>query len=61
MTWNDAIYGLGDFFWKTFEILPVLGNNFNWLIIATITVMSVWWIMQLVKFSKENSGNPSAE
>lgn len=53
MNWNDAIYGLGDFFWYTFELLPKLGNGFNYLIIVVGTIMILWWISQLVKFANQ--------
>ncbi|MCB0481080.1 MAG: hypothetical protein KDC83_06580 [Flavobacteriales bacterium] len=61
MSWNDIIYGTGDFLTKSFEILPMLGNNMNYLIMIVGGAMGVWWISQLVKFSKESKGNPSAE
>ncbi len=51
--WNDIIYGLGDFFWATFEILPVLGNNFNTLLIIVGFVMLFFWINQMAKYNKK--------
>lgn len=61
MSWNDLIYGLGEFFWKTFEILPVLGNNFNYLLMVVGSAAALYWIMQLVKFSGQAKDNPAAE
>ena len=34
MSWNDVIYGIGDFFWWAFGGLEALGNNFNVFLIV---------------------------
>lgn len=59
--WTDFIYAIGDFFWWTFEILEVLGNNFNWFLILVGAVMIGWWITKLIGFSKEASDNGTLE
>lgn len=51
--WNDIIYGLADFFWETFKILPVLGNNFNTLLIIVGFVMLFFWLSQMAKYNKK--------
>ncbi|MBD78839.1 MAG: hypothetical protein CL840_07955 [Crocinitomicaceae bacterium] len=61
MSWTDFIYALGDFFLWTFGILRVLGNNFNWLLITIGFVMAIWWITNLVKFSREAKQNGTIE
>jgi tellurite resistance protein TehA-like permease len=59
--WTDFVYALGDFFWWAFQGLEILGNNFNWLLIIIGFVMTIWWILQLVKFSKEAKENGTIE
>lgn len=51
--WTEFIYAAGDFFTETFKILPILGNNFNWLIIGVGFIMCGFWISQMVKYNKE--------
>lgn len=51
--WNDFIYGAGDFFTQTFKILPVLGNNFNTLLIAVGFVLLFYWLNQMAKYNKK--------
>lgn len=57
MTWNDFVYGLGDFLGATFKILPPLGNLPNILFSLIIFFGLVYWIMELKKYkvaAKEN-------
>lgn len=61
MSWNDIIYGLGDFATESFKLLPVLGNNMNYMIMVVGSAMGLWWIMQLVKYHGATKDNPSAE
>jgi hypothetical protein len=50
MTWNDFVYGLGDFLSATFKILPPLGNLPNILFSLIIFGGLVYWIMELKKY-----------
>jgi len=50
MTWNDFVYGLGDFLEATFKILPTLGNLPNILFSLVIFFGLVYWIMELKKY-----------
>ena len=53
MTWNDFVYGLGDFLEATFQILPMLGNLPNILFSTIIFGGLVYWIMELKKYKVE--------
>lgn len=57
MSWTDIILGLGDFLTWSFQILPILGNNVNWLIILVGAVMAAWWISKMIAFDKEAAQN----
>ena len=53
MTWNDFVYGLGDFLEATFGILPTLGNLPNILFSLIIFGGLVYWIKQLGAYKAE--------
>lgn len=57
MSWTEIVLGLGDFLTWSFQILSVLGNNFNWLIIVVGTIMGAWWIKKMMDFDKEAEAN----
>ncbi len=57
MSWTEMILGLGDFLLWSFKLLPILGNNFNWLIILVGVVMGAWWIRKMVQFDREAEQN----
>tara|TARA_B100001939_G_scaffold250737_1_gene217715 strand:- start:1347 stop:1520 length:174 start_codon:yes stop_codon:yes gene_type:complete len=46
-------YFIGDFFTKSFEILPIIGNKFNYLYILIISAFLVLWTVQMFKHQKE--------
>lgn len=50
---TEFFYALGDFFTATFKVLPPLGNGPNYLIMATIAGLLLYWIAQLVKYQKD--------
>ena len=52
MSWNNFVYGLGDFFEWTFQILPVLGNGFNYLLMLIMVVLFIYWMGQMVKYNR---------
>lgn len=53
MTWNDLVYGLGDFLEATFTILPALGNIPNILFSLIIFFGLAYWIGQLKNYKAE--------
>lgn len=53
MSWNDFVYGLGDFLEMTFGILPALGNLPNILFTLIIFGGLVYWIRELGKYKAE--------
>lgn len=61
MSWNEVIYGIGDFFWWAFGGLEALGNNFNGFLIVVGAIMIAWWISRLIKFSGEANENGTIE
>jgi len=48
---------VGDFFTKSFEILPIIGNKFNYLYMLIIFAFLVLWTMQMFKHEKEKKSN----
>lgn len=61
MSWNDFVYGLGDLFEATFQILPPLGNLPNVLFTLVIFGGLVYWMGQLNKYKKEAKRNGTIE
>lgn len=61
MSWNDFVYGLGDFLEATFQILPTLGNLPNALFSLIIFGGLVHWMRQLGKYKKEAQRNGTIE
>lgn len=61
MSWNDFVYGLGDIFEATFEILPPLGNLPNAIFSLVIFGGLVYWMNQLGKYKKEAKRNGTIE
>lgn len=45
---KDIVYGLGEFFEWTFEILPALNNLPNFLFIAIGSVLFLYWMKEMV-------------
>lgn len=37
----------------SFQILEKLNNNFNWLIIAVMSVMGIIWVKKMADFNRE--------
>ena len=61
MTWNDFVYGLGDFMEATFTILPALGNLPNILFSLVIFFGLIYWIMELKKYKAAAKRDGSIE
>lgn len=55
--WTDFIYATGDVLTQSFKILPILGNNFNAILIVVGFIMLFWWIGQMVKYNKQAKEN----
>ena len=54
---NEALDVIAEIFEFTFGILQVLGNNFNWLIIAVMAIMGVIWISAMFRYNREAQQN----
>jgi hypothetical protein len=52
MNVNVIVEFLKAFFYKTFEILPVIGNSLNYLYIVILFVLFVYWLSVLAKNQK---------
>jgi tellurite resistance protein TehA-like permease len=59
--WTEIMYGIGSFFQWSFQFLPMLGNNFNALLIVVGFAFAIFWISQLFKFSREAKENNTLE
>ena len=42
----------GKIFEFTFQILPVLGNNLNYLFMAIIAGLGIYWLREMLKHEK---------
>jgi uncharacterized membrane protein len=54
---NEALDVIAEIFEFTFGILQVLGNNFNWVIIAVMAIMGVIWIRAMFRYNREAQQN----
>ena len=43
---------LGKIFEFTFQILPILGNNLNYLFMAVIAGLGIYWLREMLKHQK---------
>ena len=55
--WTQFIKGLGNFLEWSFGIFPFLGNAFNYTMMLIGFVFMVWWILQMVKHTKEEKNH----
>ena len=53
----EFIEGLGELASSSFVILEMLGNNFNYLIIAVGFIMMVGWVRRMAQYNKEAQEN----
>lgn len=53
MTFTEAVYGLGDFFLKSFKIIKKLGGMPNVLIIIAIFLSVCVWVWMMSRYNKE--------
>lgn len=52
-SYNELIYGLGDFFTWTFKILPALGNLPNYLYAFIMFAGVLYWLRWQKQLSQE--------
>lgn len=52
MNINGIVEFLHAFFYKTFEILPVIGNKMNYAYIVILSVLFLYWLSILAKSTK---------
>ncbi|MDC0303751.1 hypothetical protein OAL15_01940 [Flavobacteriales bacterium] len=53
MNLQDILAPIEDFFLWTFSVLEAGGNNFNFLLIAIISLALVYWTFKLLGFKDE--------
>lgn len=54
MSLNSFFTSLQDFFYATFEILPVIGNGATWFFSLTIGALFLYWTGVLAKEPKSD-------
>jgi hypothetical protein len=54
MSLNSFFASLQDFFYATFEILPVIGNGATWFFSLTIGALFLYWTGVLAKEPKSD-------
>ena len=57
MSWNDLIYGIGDFVEWTFQFLEMGGDAVNWFFIVLTFVILCGWVSMQIKYIKEDKRN----
>ncbi len=53
MTFTELTYATGDALEATFDILPLLGNNFNYAVIVLGFIGLGYWLTYQVKRNKQ--------
>lgn len=53
MTFTDLMYATGDILESSFAILPVLGNNFNYIAIVIGFIGLIYWLSFQIKKTKQ--------
>jgi hypothetical protein len=46
---NTLVYSLQDFFEYTFQFMPKIGDAVNLVFMAIITLLIVYWVIQMKK------------
>jgi hypothetical protein len=54
---NELVYWIASVIEWSFGILTKLENNFNWFIIAVMSIMAVVWIKKMADFNREAERN----
>lgn len=54
MNINGIVDFLHQLFYKTFEILPIIGNSANYVFLSIISVLFLYWLGVLAKARKED-------
>ena len=57
MTFTDLVYATGDVLEKSFEILPMIGNSFNYFCVVLGFVGLFYWLNFQSKKTKEARQN----
>jgi hypothetical protein len=53
MTFTDFIYATGDVLESSFKVLPLIGNNFNYIVIVLGFVGLAYWLTFQLKKTKQ--------
>jgi hypothetical protein len=59
MTLSEFFHGLGDLFQWTFQIFEMIGNSFNYILIAVGFFGFFYWMRKQAKFNKQAESNPN--
>ena len=58
MSLTDLFWGIGDLFTWTFGIFEVIGNSFNYTLLALGFVGLFYWLNWQRKFNEQAENNP---
>ena len=58
MSSTDIFWAIGDFLTWTFGIFEVIGNSFNYLLLAVGFVGMLYWLNWQRKFNQQAENNP---
>ena len=53
MTFTELIYAIGDVLTSSFKVLPLIGNNFNYLVIIVGFIGLAYWLNYQIKKTKQ--------
>ena len=53
MTFTDFINATGEVLESSFEVLPMVGNNFNYIVIVIGVVGLIYWLSYQMKKTKQ--------
>ena len=53
MTFTELIYATGDVLTSTFKVLPLIGDNFNYLVIIIVFIGLAFWLTYEMKMTKK--------
>ena len=60
MTLSDIFWGIGDIFQWTFQIFEVIGNSFNYFLIAVVGFGGLfYWLNLQRKFNAKAANDPN--
>lgn len=61
MTFSELMWGIGDFFYDTFELLEQLENLPNVFFLVVGSILFLYWVLQLIKAKSKAAREGSLE